>query len=45
MQHVWGKGAVHTGIWRENLRKRNDLEGPGVGERIILKWSWGERLD
>ena len=50
MQHVWGKGAVHTGFWWENLRKREDLEDPGVDGRIILKWifkKWdgGIRLD
>jgi len=50
MQHVWGKEAVRTGFWRENLRKWNDLEDPGLCERIILKrsfkkWDGGIRLD
>jgi len=50
MQHVWEKGAVHTGYWWENLRKLDDVEDPGVGERMILKWTFkkwdgGIRLD
>jgi hypothetical protein len=31
-------GAVHTGSWFENLRKRDNLEQTGVNGRIILKW-------
>jgi hypothetical protein len=26
------------GFWWENLRERENLEDPGVGGRIILKW-------
>jgi hypothetical protein len=28
---------VHTGFWWGNLRERDQLEGIGVGSRIILK--------
>jgi hypothetical protein len=28
---------VHTGFWWGNLREGN-LEDPGIGERIMLKW-------
>jgi hypothetical protein len=28
---------VHTGFWWGNLRERDQLEGIGVGGRIILK--------
>jgi len=47
---VWGTGEVHVGFWCENLRERDHLEDPGLGERIILKWifqgvGWGHGLD
>ena len=29
---------MYTGFWWVNLRKRDDLEDPGVERRIILKW-------
>ena len=29
---------MHTGFWCGNLRERDQLEGIGVGGRIILKW-------
>jgi hypothetical protein len=29
---------VHTGVWYENLRKREYLEDQGVDGTIILKW-------
>ena len=38
-----GKGDTHTGFWWENLRERENLEDPGVGERIILKQSLEKR--
>jgi hypothetical protein len=38
MQHVWGRGDVHTGIWYRDLRKEDHLGDPGVEGRIISKW-------
>jgi hypothetical protein len=38
MWNVWGRGKVHTGFWLGNLRKREQLENPGVDGRIILSW-------
>ena len=32
-----GRGMVHTGIWWGNLRERENLLGPGVEGRIILR--------
>jgi hypothetical protein len=29
---------VHTGFWWRDLREGDQLEDPGVDERIILKW-------
>jgi hypothetical protein len=29
---------VYTGFWWGNLRKRDHLEDPGIGRRIILIW-------
>jgi hypothetical protein len=29
---------VHTGFWCGNLRERDNLEDPGIHERIILRW-------
>jgi len=37
MEHVWGRGEVHTGFWWGNLSERDHLEDPGVDGRIILK--------
>jgi hypothetical protein len=40
MWHVWGRGEVHTGIWRENVRKGDHLEDPDVDGKIISKWNF-----
>jgi hypothetical protein len=40
MQHVWGTGGVHTGLWWGKLMERDHLEDLGVDERLILKWNW-----
>jgi hypothetical protein len=32
------KREVHTGFWRGTLRKRDNLEDPGVDGRIIIRW-------
>ena len=29
---------MYTGFWWGNLRERDHLGDPGVGERIILRW-------
>jgi hypothetical protein len=39
MQHVWGRGGVHTGFWWGNLRERDYLGDPGLDDREILKGS------
>jgi hypothetical protein len=33
-----GEESVHTGFWWRNLRERDQLEDPGIGRRIILRW-------
>jgi len=33
-----GRGKVYTGFWWGNLKKRINLEDPGVVGRIILRW-------
>jgi hypothetical protein len=33
-----GRGEANTGIWWENLGKRDHLENPGANGRIILRW-------
>jgi hypothetical protein len=39
VRHVVHMGReVYTGFWWGNLKARDHLEGPGVDERIILKW-------
>jgi hypothetical protein len=37
------RGEVHTGIWRENLRKRDNLEDLRVDGRIILECVFKKR--
>jgi hypothetical protein len=29
---------VYTGFWWGNLRERDQLEDPGIDERILLRW-------
>jgi hypothetical protein len=29
---------IRTGIWCRNLKNSDDIEGPGMCGRIILKW-------
>jgi len=39
---------VYTGFWWGNLRERDQLEGPSVDRRIILRWifrKWDVDLD
>jgi len=38
MCHVWETVVVHTAFWYRDLRKRVQLEDPGVDGRTILKW-------
>jgi hypothetical protein len=38
MQHVWGRGELHTACWRGSLRERDLLEDPGVDDRKIVSW-------
>ena len=35
MWHVSGRGKLHTGFWRGNLRERDHLESVGVDGRIF----------
>jgi len=37
-KRTMGSGEVYTGLWWGNLRERDDLEDPGVGGRISLRW-------
>jgi hypothetical protein len=44
MQHVRGRGEVHTGFWWADLREGDHLGDQGVDGRIILRWifkTWG----
>jgi hypothetical protein len=34
-----GKREVHAGFWLGDLREGDHLGNPGVGGRIILKWT------
>jgi hypothetical protein len=33
-----GRGGVYTESWWGNLGERDDLEGPGIDGRTVLKW-------
>jgi hypothetical protein len=35
-----GRDEMFTGFWWGNMRKRNDLQDPGVDGRIISKWGF-----
>ena len=37
MWHVWGRGEAYAGFWWGNLRERDQLDDPGVDERINIK--------
>jgi hypothetical protein len=39
MWHIWGSGAVYTGFWWGNLRKRDLVEGLGC------KWKGNIKID
>jgi len=39
-----GRGKVHTGVWWGNLRERDQLDDPGVKERILLRWIFGNGM-
>ena len=43
MLYVWGREEVHAGFWWGNLRGRDHLGGPGVDNRVILKWIFRKR--
>jgi hypothetical protein len=30
MQHIWGRGELHTLLWRGNLMEKDHLEDPGI---------------
>jgi hypothetical protein len=38
MEHIQGRGEVHTGLWWGNLRDGGHLDDLGVDGRIILNW-------
>jgi len=38
MWQVWMRAEAHTGFWWRNLRKKDNLEEPGVDGRIKLRW-------
>jgi hypothetical protein len=35
----WGRGGGNW-VWWENMRERDHLEDPGIGGRIILRWTF-----
>jgi hypothetical protein len=37
---MWGRGEVHTGFWRGDLKAKDLLENSGVDGRIILMWNF-----
>jgi len=39
MWRVWGRSEAYTGFCWGNLKERDHLGDPGVGWRIILRWT------
>jgi hypothetical protein len=36
MQHAWERKGMHIGSWWESHKKRDHLDDPDIGGRIIL---------
>jgi hypothetical protein len=36
---------MRAGFWWRKLRERDHLEGPGLDERIILRWSFRSGME
>jgi hypothetical protein len=43
MWHVWGREEVFTGFWLGGPNARDHWENVGVGGRITLSWTLGDR--
>jgi hypothetical protein len=41
--YTWGTGELYRGFLWGKLMERDDLEGLGVDERLILKWIFKNR--
>jgi hypothetical protein len=40
MWRVWERGEACTGLWWGDLSERDHWGDPGVGGRIILRWTF-----
>jgi hypothetical protein len=40
--YAWKRGEMHTKLWVENVKGRDNSEDLGIDETVILEWISGK---